>query len=183
MKLIVGLGNPGEQYKFTRHNAGFLTIDKICQKLQIELNKSKFNGVYAKVDDLIIAKPLTYMNDSGSFVAAICNFFKISPDDVMVIHDEKDYPLGKSTIKVGGSGGSHNGVISIIQQLGSQDFKRLKIGITTPHHSALRDFVLGRFTQEQMEVLEPILDNAANAAISFAFNDIYTLMNKYNAKK
>ncbi|MFV8499822.1 aminoacyl-tRNA hydrolase [Mycoplasma sp. VS424B] len=183
MKLIVGLGNPGDRYKFTRHNAGFLTIDKICKKLQVELNKNKFNGVYAKVDDLIIAKPLTYMNDSGTFVAGICNFFKISPDDVMVIHDEKDYPLGKSTIKVGGSGGSHNGVISIINELGSQDFKRLKIGITTPHQSALRDFVLGKFTPEQMQVLEPILDNAANAAISFAFNDIYTVMNKYNAKK
>ncbi|QNM93648.1 aminoacyl-tRNA hydrolase [Mycoplasma sp. Pen4] len=182
MKLIVGLGNPGNEYTYTRHNAGFLVIDKICKKLGVELNKNKFNGSYVKVDDLIIAKPMTYMNNSGEFVQALAQFFKILPDDIMVIHDEKDFPLGKSAIKIGGSGGSHNGVISIIKHLSNQDFKRMKIGIDVPHQGQLRDFVLGRFKSEEMVILEPVLDNAANAAISFAFNDIQTIMNKFNRK-
>ncbi|WP_426461281.1 aminoacyl-tRNA hydrolase [Mycoplasma hafezii] len=183
MKLIVGLGNPGDQYKFTRHNVGFLTIDKICNKLGVSLNKNKFNGDYVKVDDLVIAKPMTYMNNSGQFISSLANYFKILPDDILVIHDEKDFPLGKSAIKIGGSGGSHNGVISIVNQLGTQSFKRLKIGIDVPHQSALRDFVLGRFTSDEMKELEPILDKAADACVDFAFNDIVTVMNKYNTRK
>ncbi|QCZ36889.1 aminoacyl-tRNA hydrolase [Mycoplasma nasistruthionis] len=182
MKLIVGLGNPGENYKYTRHNAGFLAIDKICEKLNVELNKSKFNGIYAKVDDLVIAKPLTYMNESGTFIQALCNFFKIQPDDVLVIHDEKDFPLGKSAIKIGGSGGSHNGVLSVIKHLGTENFKRLKIGITIPFEGQLRDFVLGKFSDTELKVLNEVLNSAAEASISYAFNDIYAVMNKFNSK-
>ncbi|VEU70047.1 aminoacyl-tRNA hydrolase [Mycoplasmopsis glycophila] len=183
MKLIVGLGNPGEQYKFTRHNVGFLTIDKMAKKLGVTLYKSKFNGEYAKIDDLILAKPMTYMNNSGQFISSLANYFKIAPDDILVIHDEKDFPLGKSAIKIGGSGGSHNGVIDIVNQLGTTNFKRLKIGINVPHQSALKDFVLGKFTPEEMLVLEPVLNKCAEAAISFSFNDIFTVMNKFNSKK
>ncbi|QGZ97999.1 aminoacyl-tRNA hydrolase [Mycoplasma sp. NEAQ87857] len=182
MKLIVGLGNPGDQYKFTRHNVGFLAIDKICEKLNITLNKNKFNGEYVKLDEVIIAKPMTYMNLSGTFVNSIANFFKISPDNIMVIHDEKDFELGKSSIKIGGSGGSHNGVLSIIKELNDSSFKRLKIGINTPHQEPLRNFVLGRFTIEQFATLEPVLDKAADAAISFIYNDVHLIMNSFNKK-
>ncbi|MEA4206405.1 aminoacyl-tRNA hydrolase [Mycoplasma sp. 1199] len=182
MKLIVGLGNPGDKYKYTRHNVGFMVIDKICKQMGVELNKSKFNGEYIKLDDLIIAKPMTYMNKSGEFVQAIAQFFKINPDDILVIHDEKDFPLGKTAIKIGGSGGSHNGVLNIVQMLSTQEFKRLKIGINTEHAEPLRDFVLGNFTPEQMLVLEPVLNKAAEASISFVYNDILTVMNKYNVK-
>ncbi|WP_036452539.1 aminoacyl-tRNA hydrolase [Mycoplasma buteonis] len=183
MKLIVGLGNPGDQYKFTRHNAGFLVIDRICQKLNVTMQKSKFNGEYVKIDDLVIAKPLTYMNNSGQFVSAIANYFKILPDDILIIHDEKDFPLGKSSIKIGGSGGSHNGVLSIIEQLGNKNFKRLKIGIDVPHQSQLRDFVLGRFSEDELKILNKIIERAADASIDFAFNDIVAVMNKFNSKK
>ncbi|MBN4083648.1 aminoacyl-tRNA hydrolase [Mycoplasma sp. CSL10137] len=183
MKLIVGLGNPGEEYKYTRHNVGFLIIDRICEKLNVKLNKEKFNGVFVKVDDIVIAKPMTYMNLSGTFVQQLKNFFKIDSTDIMIIHDDKDYDLSKATIKIGGSGGSHNGVKSIIDNLGTSDFKRMKIGINAPHQGQLKDFVLGKFSSSEMEKILPIIDLAAETAISFGFNDIYTIMNKFNVNK
>ncbi|TNK94880.1 aminoacyl-tRNA hydrolase, partial [Mycoplasmopsis pullorum] len=118
MRIIVGLGNPGDRYKFTRHNVGFLVIDKMCQKLGVELDKKKFNGEYTKVDDLIIARPNTYMNNSGEFVSALATFFKVSPDDIMIIHDEKDFALGQASLKIGGSDAGHNGIKSVIEKLG-----------------------------------------------------------------
>ncbi|SYV97971.1 aminoacyl-tRNA hydrolase [Mycoplasmopsis edwardii] len=183
MKLIVGLGNPGNEYKYTRHNAGFLVIDRICQKLNVTLNKSKFNGEYVKVDDLIIAKPLTYMNLSGTFIQQIADFFKIDSSDIFVIHDEKDIELGRASIKVGGSAGSHNGIKSIITSLNKQDFKRLKVGIKVPFPGELKDFVLGKFSEDEIKVLEKVVDKSAEAAITFGFNDINTIMNKFNSKK
>ncbi|UUD36218.1 aminoacyl-tRNA hydrolase [Mycoplasmopsis citelli] len=183
MKLIVGLGNPGMEYKYTRHNAGFLVIDRICEKLKISLNKTKFNGEFIKLDNVVIAKPLTYMNNSGDFVSQLSNYFNVSSDDILVIHDEKDFPLGKSSIKVGGSGGSHNGVISVINKLKNTDFKRMKIGISTPFKGELKNFVLGKFTEEQFYILDNVIEVAADACISFMQNDIYTIMNKFNQKK
>ncbi|AMD81593.1 peptidyl-tRNA hydrolase [Mycoplasmopsis canis PG 14] len=184
MKLIVGLGNPGNEYKFTRHNAGFLVIDRICKKLNITLNKSKFNGEYAKVDELIVAKPLTYMNLSGNFIQQLSEFFKIDSSDILVIHDEKDIDLGKASIKVGGSAGSHNGIKSIVTQLGNkQDFKRMKIGIKKAFNGELKDFVLGKFTEEEILIIDKVIEKAADAAILYGFNDIYTVMNKFNTKK
>ncbi|WP_406614097.1 aminoacyl-tRNA hydrolase [Mycoplasma corogypsi] len=183
MRLIVGLGNPGDEYKFTRHNAGFLVIDKILDKLKVSLNKNKFNGNYVKVDDLIIAKPNTYMNKSGEFISQLMSFFKILPQDLIVIHDEKDFPVGKSALKIGGSGGSHNGVKNIIEKLNSQDFKRLKVGIGTPQHGELKDYVLGKFNLNEMLILEPVFEKCADAAIQCAFNDVLTVMNAFNSKK
>ncbi|VEU76325.1 aminoacyl-tRNA hydrolase [Mycoplasmopsis columboralis] len=183
MKLIVGLGNPGNEYKYTRHNAGFLVIDRICEKLKVSLNKSKYNGEFVKIDDIIIAKPLTYMNNSGTFVQQLANFYQVKFDDILVIHDEKDFPLGKSSIKIGGSGGSHNGVLSIIEKIGSTDFKRMKIGINTPHQGALKDFVLGRFSEEEYYILDNVIEVASEACISYMHNDIHAIMNKFNQKK
>ncbi|VEU63452.1 aminoacyl-tRNA hydrolase [Mycoplasmopsis bovirhinis] len=182
MKLIVGLGNPGIEYKYTRHNVGFLAIDRICEKLGVTLDRQRFKGEYTKVDDLILAKPLTYMNLSGEFVQQLATFYKINVDDIMVIHDEKDIENGKATIKIGGSGGSHNGVKNIIQHLGKEEFKRLKIGIKYPFEGELRDFVLGRFSEPEIKELNIVLEKSAEAAILFGFNDIYTVMNKFNAK-
>lgn len=183
MKLIIGLGNPGEQYKYTRHNVGFLAIDKICQNLGVKLNKTKFNGEYIKLDDAILAKPITYMNNSGNFVQALANYYDILPEDILIIHDEKDFPLGKSSIKVSGSGGSHNGVIDIVNKLGTEQFKRLKIGIGAPHQGSLRDFVLGRFSKEEFMVLDKVLEEVAKACEDFMYNDIQMIMNKFNQKK
>lgn len=182
MRLIVGLGNPGREYELTRHNAGFMVIDKICEKLNVSLNKSRANGEFVKVDDLIIAKPLTYMNNSGDFVANLCSFFKISWDDVLVIHDEKDFRVGQASIKIGGSDGGHNGIKNITQRLGNPNYKRIRIGIGQNPNKELKDHVLGRFSSEELLFLEPVLNLAADAAISFAFNDITTVMNSFNGK-
>ncbi|UUM19818.1 MULTISPECIES: aminoacyl-tRNA hydrolase [unclassified Mycoplasma] len=183
MKLIVGLGNPGIEYKYTRHNAGFLVIDRICEKLKISLNKNKFNGEFIKLDNVVIAKPMTYMNNSGEFVSQLANYYNINSDDILIIHDEKDFPLGKSSIKVGGSGGSHNGVLSVIDKLKNTDFKRMKIGIMTPFKGELKSFVLGKFTEEQFYILDNVIEVAAEACISYMQNDIYTIMNKFNQNK
>ena len=110
MKLIVGLGNPGKEYENTRHNIGFMVVDSIAKKMNVQLNEKKFNGVFYKDADFILAKPLTYMNNSGDFVQAIMQFFQINPNDILVIQDDLDIDLGKATIRQKGSACGHNGL-------------------------------------------------------------------------
>ncbi|UUD35248.1 aminoacyl-tRNA hydrolase [Mycoplasmopsis caviae] len=183
MKLIVGLGNPGSQYRFTRHNVGFLAIDKLCSNFNLTLTKEKFNGYYAKTEDFILAKPATYMNNSGEFVQAVASFYKINPADILVIHDEKDYEIGQAAIKIGGSSAGHNGVQSIINSLGNSEFKRLRIGIGKDVKKELKDYVLSNFTSDQMLVIEQVLAIAVKAAISFVYNDIKIVMNNFNVHR
>ena len=183
MKLIVGLGNPGDEYKYTRHNVGFLAIDKICEKLKITLNKEKFNGIYASIDDMIVAKPLTYMNKSGEFVQALAHFYKIDSGDILVIYDEKDFGLGQAAIKIGGSSAGHNGVQNILDNLKSNEFKRLRIGIGRNMKIQLKNYVLGHFSAKDMEVLEKVLEISADAAISFVYNDIQIVMDRFNINR
>ncbi|EGV00583.1 aminoacyl-tRNA hydrolase [Mycoplasmopsis columbina] len=183
MKLIVGLGNPGKEYQFTRHNAGYLVIDKILNKLDLKLNKEKFNGRFVLTDDLIIAKPETYMNNSGMFVQNLCQFYKINPSDVIVIYDEKDFELGQAAIKIGGSSAGHNGIESVRVQLNNNEFKRLRIGIGSSRTIPLRNYVLSNFTLEEMPIFEEVANVAADAAISFAFNDIKVVMDKFNVNR
>lgn len=183
MKLIVGLGNPGEQYKYTKHNVGFLVIDKICEKLNIKLNKNKFEGSFAILDDIIFAKPKTFMNKSGEFVKAICGFYKIHPSDVLVIHDEINMELGRASIKIGGSAGGHNGINDIIHQLNSAEFKKLKIGVGRDIKKELKDDVLGKLSLDEISKLEIIFEKAADAACSFAFNDINKVMEQFNINR
>ncbi|WP_027334605.1 aminoacyl-tRNA hydrolase [Mycoplasmopsis felifaucium] len=183
MKLIVGLGNPGESYKFTRHNVGFLAVDKICQKNNITLNKEKFNGEFVICDDVIIARPLTYMNNSGDFVYALANFYKIDSSDIIVIYDEKDFKIGQAAIKIGGSSGGHNGIQSIMNHFKTNDFKRLRVGIGTSKTVPLRNYVLSNFTIDEFKIIEPVLELASEAAMSFVFNDINTVMNNFNVNR
>ncbi|VEU75618.1 peptidyl-tRNA hydrolase [Mycoplasmopsis maculosa] len=184
MKLIVGLGNPGDHYRYTRHNAGFLAIDKICEKLgNIQLNKEKFNGKFAVIDDVIIAKPYTYMNLSGDFIYSLANFYKIDSSDIMIIFDEKDYEIGKAAIKIGGSSAGHNGVQSVINHFKDNDFKRLRIGIGNRGELELKDFVLSNFKPGEFQLLEKVLEKSAEAAISFIYNDINIVINSFNSNK
>ncbi|MGV2392624.1 UNVERIFIED_CONTAM: aminoacyl-tRNA hydrolase [Campylobacter lari] len=184
MKLIVGLGNPGDRYKYTRHNAGFLAIDKICEKLNgVVLNKEKFNGRYAIVEDFIIAKPYTYMNLSGDFIQALANYYKIDSNDIIVIYDEKDYDLGKAAIKIGGSSGGHNGIQSVINHFSSNDFKRLRIGIGNRGSMELKDYVLSMFKRDELIILDSVLEKVAEAAISFVYNDINVVINNFNQNR
>lgn len=181
MRLIIGLGNPGTKFKNTRHNVGFMVIDKICELMNVTLSKSRFNGETIKIDDMILAKPSTFMNLSGDFVFLISAFYKIVPEDILIIHDEKDFDLGQASIKIGGNDAGHNGVKSIIEKLGSTSFKRLRIGIgKKPSEKPLKDWVLENFNNEDWEKIQPILKVSADAAVSFAFNDIKTVMNSFN---
>ena len=148
MKLIVGLGNPGEKYVSTRHNAGFQWVSELADKLQVTLRKEvKFHGLCARTgqggDELWLLCPQTYMNASGKSVSAICNFYKINPDQILVIHDEIDLPPGVSRLKMGGGSGGHNGLKDIAAHLSTKDFWRLRIGVGHPGDKGLvADYVL-----------------------------------------
>jgi len=137
IKLIVGLGNPGQQYRFTRHNAGAMFLETLCDDYQGELKaENKFFGLSGRIDingeDIRLLFPSTYMNNSGQAVAAIASYFKIEPLDILVAYDELDLPVGTTRLKKGGGHGGHNGLRDIIKALGSQDFNRLRIGIGHP---------------------------------------------------
>lgn len=149
MKLIVGLGNIGKEYDETRHNAGFMTIDHFAEKHGFEFNKQKFDALIAdggvNGEKVILAKPTTYMNESGRSVRQIVDFYKLDPEDVLVVHDDMDLPTGRLRLRQKGSAGGHNGIKSIIAHLGTEKFKRLRIGIDHPEKQKVVDWVLTRF--------------------------------------
>jgi len=180
MKLIVGLGNPGKEYDYTRHNIGFVVIDLLMKKLNLKISKEKFDGIFYKDKEKIIGVPLTYMNKSGDFIANLINFFKINIKDILVIHDDMDLNIGKFVFKKNGSDGGQNGIKSIIEKLGTKNFKRLKIGIGRPKRNA-KNHVLGKFTNlesEKINLIKPIL---IEAIIEFLELDNFDeLLKKYN---
>lgn len=182
MKLIVGLGNPGFEYEHTRHNIGFKIIDKLLDVLNLELNKSQFNGLYVKHDDFIIAKPLTYMNLSGNFIRQLVNFYKIQIDDVLVIHDELAFNLGVVRLKQNGSANGQKGVANIISQLGTQNFKRLRVGIKNEDLKNIASFVLSKFAPNELILLESAIASASVIAYDFLKSNksFSKLMNEYN---
>lgn len=184
MKLIVGLGNPGKEYEGTRHNCGFMVIDKLAEKLNVNVDLSKFKGLYTKFkyrgEDVILLKPQTYMNLSGESVNAIMQFFKIEKDDLLVIYDDLDMPVGKLRLRKTGSAGGHNGIKNIIAHLNSQDFKRIRVGIDRHKYMKVVDYVLSRFTKEENEAISQGIENAANAIIDYLDHDFDYVMNRYN---
>ena len=184
MKLIVGLGNPGKEYAGTRHNCGFMVIDRLASKLNVDVDQNKFKGLYAKVkyhgEDIILLKPQTYMNLSGESVNAVMNFFKIDKDDLLVIYDDLDMPVGKLRLRKTGSAGGHNGIKNIIAHLNSQDFKRIRVGIDRHKYMNVADYVLSRFSKVESEAIEQGIENAANAVLDYLDNDFNHEMNYYN---
>lgn len=162
MLLLVGLGNPGPQYAFNRHNIGFMAVDAIVHRHSFSSERQRFQGLTndgilggAKVMAL---KPMTYMNESGRSVGEAMRFFKLEPQDVVVIHDELDLPAGKLRIKTGGGAGGHNGIKSIIQHIG-ENFRRVRIGIGHPGaRDKVLSAVLGDFSKTEMKWVEPLLD-------------------------
>ena len=175
MKLIVGLGNPGKEYAGTRHNCGFMVIDRLASKLNVDVDQNKFKGLYAKVkyhgEDIILLKPQTYMNLSGESVNAMMNFFKIDKEDLLVIYDDLDMPVGKLRLRKTGSAGGHNGIKNIIAHLNSQDFKRIRVGIDRHKYMNVADYVLSRFSKVESEAIEQGIENAANAVLDYIDND------------
>ena len=168
MKLIVGLGNPGEKYLKTRHNAGFLLLDHLVDHFSLPDYQPKFKGAFTEGliegHKLYFLKPLTFMNSSGQSVAALAQFFKILPEEILVIHDELEVEFGKIRVKQGGSSGGHNGIKSIEQLLGSPNFWRLRIGISRPAHKEdVSNYVLDDFRKTELEDLVPLYDKMAEA--------------------
>lgn len=186
MKLIVGLGNPGKEYEETRHNCGFMVMDRLSEKLNESICQNKFKGLYTKFkyhgEDVILLKPQTYMNLSGDSVSAIMQFFKINQDDLLVIYDDLDMPVGKLRLRKNGSAGGHNGIKSIIAHLNSQEFKRIRVGIDRHKYMKVVDYVLSRFSKEENEAIDQGIENAANAVIDFLDHDFDYVMNRYNQR-
>ncbi|UWD34269.1 aminoacyl-tRNA hydrolase [Mesomycoplasma molare] len=183
MKLIVGLGNPGDEYKKTKHNVGFWVLDKIAEELNLKFDKNKFNGLHTKNEDYILAKPYTFMNNSGFFVKEIVNFYKIAIDDILIVYDDMDFKIGQAAIRNHGSAAGHNGIKSIIEQLGSDKIKRMKIGIDRPKiKEQVRDYVLTPFQPEQKKIIDKVVQEAALACIDFISNDIRIVIERFNAK-
>lgn len=186
MKLIVGLGNPGEGYANTRHNAGWMVVDAFAKKFRIELNKHEKESMTGEGrvagGSVKLAKPLTYMNLSGDAVRLLVNAYLDSTDDLMVVFDEIDLPLGKLRIKPNGSAGTHNGMRSIIDALGTERFARLRVGVRGESHAdyRLRDYVLDEFTPEELPVLEKSIERAVDALVLFARDDLKRAMNEFN---
>ncbi len=159
-KVIIGLGNPGEKYEQTRHNAGFMAVDALASELGLKWKTNKkFNALETKSGDIILLKPLTFMNDSGSSVAAALAYYKLAPTDLTVIHDDLDIELGKYKISVDSRSAGHRGVESIIDRLNTKNFRRLRIGIKTPDLIKIpaEKFVLQKFKAEEKKIINSII--------------------------
>lgn len=186
MKLIIGLGNPGSEYEDTRHNVGFQLLDYLSSKKGFEINKRKFNGLYGEIfingEKVLLLKPLSYMNLSGSVVSKFVSFFKISLDDILVIQDDLDMNFGKIKIVYNSSSGGHNGIKDIERCLGSRKYARLKIGIANDKSIDTKDYVLGKFNEEEQVVLRKDYEKLVNVIEDFCSISLDKLMSKYNNK-
>jgi len=184
MKLFVGLGNPGRKYAKTRHNAGFMVVDKLCQKWNCELNKKKGNGNYllcnVRGEDIILLEPQTYMNNSGESVVYFVKYFKIDIKDIIIVHDDMDLDVGRVRLRQKGSSGGQKGMADIIQKLGTSEIKRIRIGVGHPQDNDVIDYVLGKVEKENKEVFLKAIDHAAEALDYAVDNDYDRVMNKFN---
>ena len=183
--LIVGLGNPGAEYRHNRHNVGFLVVNALAQKAAIPLRRIEFRAVVGKgmLDDrrLILAKPQTYMNDSGQAVAPLINFYKVPVENLLVIHDDLDLPFGTLRLRPSGGTGGQRGMESIVDKLWTRDFARLRVGIgRPPGRMDPRDYVLHDFDEGQHERLTEIMDAAVSAVRMFIIDGIEKAMNTFN---
>jgi len=189
MKLIVGLGNPGKEYEKTRHNSGFMVLDLLADKCGVSINTSKFNALTASTriegQAVLLMKPLTYMNESGNAVIQAVNYYKIDPEDILVIHDDMDLPTGSLRIRKKGSSGGQKGMKSIIAHLGTEDFARIKIGVghsEKGNHKKVPDWVLSPIPKAEKEVFDFALKQAAEASYAWVYDDMDLVMSKYNIK-
>ncbi|MEI0476317.1 aminoacyl-tRNA hydrolase [Brachyspira pulli] len=187
-KLIIGLGNPGEEYKNNRHNVGFILIDKIAQELSLNFDNNKKKSLYArgksKDIEYILLKPQTFMNLSGESAIYVSKFFNVKLEDIIVIYDDMDIPFGSFKIKKGGSSGGHNGIKSLIAHLQSDDFTRVRIGIGRPSAGKkVNDYVLSNFSKKEREELDTVIANDVIEAVKVAlFESPVIAQNKYNKR-
>jgi PTH1 family peptidyl-tRNA hydrolase len=184
MKLFVGLGNPGAQYERTRHNVGWMVLDAFAKKFRIDVTRHEKNALTGTGrvagGNVMLAKPLTYMNLSGDAVRLLTNAYLESPADLVVIYDDIDLPLGRLRIRENGSAGTHNGMRSIVETLGSEKFPRLRIGIGAAEGERLRDYVLDEFSAEEQPVVDDAIARAVDALVLVARGDLRRAMNQFN---
>lgn len=188
MKLIVGLGNPTKEYEGTRHNIGFMAIDALAEEYGIRVDTLKHKAMIGKGmiegQKVILAKPVTYMNLSGEAVREITDYYKIPAEDVIVIFDDISLDVGMIRIRRKGSAGGHNGIKSIISHLGTMDFPRIKVGIGAKREGQdLADYVLGRFSKADREILTEALKDVKKAVSHMVWDEITEAMNAFNKKK
>jgi PTH1 family peptidyl-tRNA hydrolase len=188
LRLVVGLGNPGEAYANTRHNAGFMVVDKVSDAFSIALEKLKFDVRFGigsvKGVKIVLAKPMAYMNRSGPQVQKIAGYFRILCEDMLVVHDDIDLAFGRLQIKEKGGDGGHRGVRSIMDAFGGGDFTRLRIGVGRPEADGnATDYVLGKFTLEEGKVLSQIITEARDAVVTILCKGTKEGMNRFNNKR
>jgi PTH1 family peptidyl-tRNA hydrolase len=188
LRLVVGLGNPGKTYSKTRHNAGFMVVDKISDDFSIALEKRKFDARFGigAVDGvkIVLAKPMAYMNRSGPQIQKIAGYFRILCEDILVVHDDIDLVFGRLKIKEKGGDGGHRGVRSIIDAFGGGDFTRLRIGVGRPDaERGASDYVLAKFTLEERNVLSQIITTAKDAIVTILCKGTKEGMNRFNDKR
>ena len=185
MYLIVGLGNPENEYAHTRHNMGFDTINQIAKNNNIQITKNKFKGLCESTiiqnQKVILLKPQTYMNLSGESVKEVAEFYNLKPEEIIVIYDDIDIEQGHIKIRKKGGAGSHNGMKSVVEELQSTDFARIRVGIGQPEFkSDMINYVIGKVSQEEQEILQQGVEKAAKAVEEILKNGIDIAMNKFN---
>ena len=184
MKMIVGLGNPGNDYVNTRHNIGFMVIDNFAIFCGVSIDKNKFNGLYSEAfvsgEKVILLKPMSFMNLSGEVVAKFANYFKIDSNDILVISDDLDLPFLKYRLRLFGSCGGHNGLRNIEKCLGCNDFRRFRIGISNDKSINTVSYVLGKFSKDDMSLISSFLPKTCDILSDFCRMDFDKLMSMYN---
>lgn len=185
MYIVVGLGNPGDQYRYTKHNTGFMAVDYFAAAHKINIGKSKHKAMIGEgvvgEEKVVLAKPQTYMNLSGESVMALLHWYKAEPSQLIVVYDDADLPVGKIRIRPFGSSGTHNGMKSIIYLINSDQFPRVRVGIgKQPDCMDLGDYVLGRFNEEEIPVMSEAVKKASLAMEEIITGGIHSAMNKYN---
>ena len=186
MYIIAGLGNPGRKYVGTRHNMGFEALDAVAAKYNISIKKSKFNALYGEGsiegEKVILVKPQTFMNLSGESIREFKAWHKVEPSQIIIIYDDVSLPVGKMRIRPKGSAGGHNGIKSIIYQLNTEEFPRIKIGVGSPENPGfvLADYVLGRFTKAEVKELIPMAIKTADAVGEIIRNGVEKAMSAFN---
>lgn len=185
MKIMVGLGNPGKQYEHTRHNVGFDVIDELSRRFNIPLDQSKLKGLYGigfyKGEKVLLLKPLTYMNLSGESIRAVMDYYDIDLEDLLVIYDDLDLPVGKIRLRQKGSAGGHNGIKSTVAHLGTQQFNRIRMGIDRPQNGmSVPDYVLGKFHKEEQSQVQDVIQKSADACEAWLERPFIQVMNDFN---
>ncbi|MDD4170943.1 MAG: aminoacyl-tRNA hydrolase [Syntrophomonas sp.] len=184
MKIIVGLGNPGKEYKNTRHNIGYMVLEELAARYPVEKQESKFDAIIGHIrlkgEKVLLVKPLTYMNLSGRSVQPLVHWHKLDLGDLMVIYDDMDLPLGTIRIRAAGGSGGHKGIKSIMERLATSDFARTRIGIDRPDDREAIDWVLGRFSGAEQEQMDQTIKEAADAVEKWISAGITEAMNAYN---